>query len=489
MRQLLSRFVNRLQWRLTAICVLTAVLSVTLINVLIMAFAFSQILSEKTILEETYESIAKSEPEVAQFFADDGTPDTLKLTRWLDKQSYDMIVPQEQDRWSFNIFWGSANADLVAVRLDGAVLVASPNNSHFREGKALTAQLRPEERAIFEEAQRRDRLIVRKAYGHFCATLPVHRQGKVVALGFVRSPRLPTLTHLWRGVPDVLGSMVLVMGIGSILVGGLIGSFTARKITRRLERASGVAQQWAAGKLSASITEGPTDEIGMLERSLNQMALQLEQVFTLQYQVATLQERERITHDLHDTLKQEVFATAMLLGTAQEQLQHGQLASLRTSLSQLTELSEQLQTDLGAILKALPFSADAEDLAALLPLWLGEWSRRSGMVSSIIGTTLSLPLPSEQLLQVRSILYEALSNIARHSNATRVTLELVEAESSVTLRLQDNGQGFRSAQKPGAMGMATMRERARALPGGSLGVVGTPGSGTEVTLKFNRERL
>ena len=157
------------------------------------------------------------------------------------------------------------------------------------------------------------------------------------------------------------------MGIGSALVGGLIGSLTARGITRRLERVSGVAQQWAAGKLSASIVEGPADELGQLERSLNQMALRLEHVFTLQNQVATLQERERITHDLHDTLKQEVFASTMLLGTAQEQLERGQLESLRASLAQLDALAEQLQTNLSAILKALPFSADAQELPELPP--------------------------------------------------------------------------------------------------------------------------
>ena len=47
MRRLLSRFVQRLQWRLTAICVVTAVLSVTLINVFLLVIASSQLLSEQ----------------------------------------------------------------------------------------------------------------------------------------------------------------------------------------------------------------------------------------------------------------------------------------------------------------------------------------------------------------------------------------------------------------------------------------------------------
>jgi signal transduction histidine kinase len=491
MRQLLSRFVQRLQWRLTAICVVTAVLSVTLINVFLLVIASSQLLSEENILQEVRDSLKTTEAEVAPFFADDGTVDKIKLTRWLDKEAYDMLIPEATKGWYLLIGWRSEATILVATAPDGTVLTASPLDSGtlgIKEGQSLSSQLPPAQRALFNRALGGEQVIIEKLESRIVVALRIHRKGKLVALGFVQGSPLPTFRTLWQGVPNILASTVTGMGIGSALVGGLIGSLTARGITRRLERVSGVAQQWAAGKLSASIAEGPADEIGQLERSLNQMALRLEQVFTLQNQVATLQERERITHDLHDTLKQEVFASTMLLGTAQEQLERGQLESLQTSLAQLDALMEQLQTNLSVILKALPFSTDSRELPELLPLWLGEWSRRSGIVSTVLGTAPTLPLPPETLLQIRSILSEALSNASRHSGATSVTLELGQSEGHITLRLHDDGRGFLATQRPSGMGMATMRERAGALPGGSLSIQSTPGKGTTVTLQFDREQ-
>ena len=73
-------------------------------------------------------------------------------------------------------------------------------------------------------------------------------------------------------------------------------------------------------------------------------------------------------------------------------------------------------------------------------------------------------------------------NIARHAQATQVTLSLSQQNEEVCLAIQDNGIGIQSwqeANRPGSHGLTIMRERAEAF-GGSLHVRSVPGQGTRI---------
>jgi signal transduction histidine kinase len=76
-------------------------------------------------------------------------------------------------------------------------------------------------------------------------------------------------------------------------------------------------------------------------------------------------------------------------------------------------------------------------------------------------------------------LQEALTNVARHAGAERVSVRLVRGAGSVELRVQDDGAGFVPG-KSGRLGLRGMRERA-ALLGGSVEVESEPGAGTTIT--------
>jgi signal transduction histidine kinase len=80
---------------------------------------------------------------------------------------------------------------------------------------------------------------------------------------------------------------------------------------------------------------------------------------------------------------------------------------------------------------------------------------------------------------VYRVLQEALTNVARHASARNVSVRLVRDETTVELRVQDDGAGF----EPGAgghLGLRGMRERA-ALLGGSVEVESQPGAGATIT--------
>ena len=79
------------------------------------------------------------------------------------------------------------------------------------------------------------------------------------------------------------------------------------------------------------------------------------------------------------------------------------------------------------------------------------------------------------------IFQEILTNVARHSRATRVEIELVVAEDRVTLDVADNGVGISDSDMSGkkSLGLLGMHERAL-LFGGDVKISGTPNHGTRV---------
>ncbi len=89
-------------------------------------------------------------------------------------------------------------------------------------------------------------------------------------------------------------------------------------------------------------------------------------------------------------------------------------------------------------------------------------------------------VPEQVKLAVYRIADEALNNVAKHAQATGVTLRLQEpSQGWLRLTVQDNGQGFKLEDAPLGLGMAAMQDYAE-ITGGMFAVRSTPGSGTEV---------
>jgi signal transduction histidine kinase len=74
---------------------------------------------------------------------------------------------------------------------------------------------------------------------------------------------------------------------------------------------------------------------------------------------------------------------------------------------------------------------------------------------------------------------EALANVARHSHATAVTIDLVLAADAATLTIADNGCGFDASTASRGVGLDSMRERLETL-GGRLRIETNPGAGTTI---------
>jgi NarL family two-component system sensor histidine kinase LiaS len=202
-------------------------------------------------------------------------------------------------------------------------------------------------------------------------------------------------------------------------------------------------------------------------------------------QAAVGEERSRLARDLHDSVKQQVFAMLMQLGAARALLDDTSAA--RAHLNEAESLARQAGLELATLIRALqPAALNDKSLPDALQTQVSDWSRQSGIAADVaLEPEHRLP-PAVETAFFR-IAQESLSNVARHSSAQRVMVRLLYAGGQAQLIVHDNGQGFGPASGAG-VGLASMAERMASL-GGQLRVESRPGWGTRVTATYPFEEL
>ena len=137
-------------------------------------------------------------------------------------------------------------------------------------------------------------------------------------------------------------------------------------LTRRLRALDEVTDEWSRGNFEVLTRDASGDELGQLARQLNHMALQLQNLLQTRQELATLEERNRLARDLHDSVKQQFFATAMQIGAAQALLPQ-QPATAQTHLMEAERLAHQAQQELTTLIRELrPAALEGKGLAAAL---------------------------------------------------------------------------------------------------------------------------
>ena len=157
--------------------------------------------------------------------------------------------------------------------------------------------------------------------------------------------------------------------------------------------------------------------------------------------LAVLEERNRLARELHDSVKQEVFAISMQLSAARTSL--AETDSAYAPVMQAEKLAQQAGAELTTLIHELrPPNLERKDLPTALKDHIAEWSRlNNDEVEANIEEGLSMPVPVEQALF--RVAQEALSNVARHSHASRVFVTLAGQGEEVLLTIEDNGIGIR----------------------------------------------
>ncbi|HUY76242.1 MAG TPA: sensor histidine kinase [Ktedonobacterales bacterium] len=272
-------------------------------------------------------------------------------------------------------------------------------------------------------------------------------------------------------------------GLYFILIASVVGTLTGllitRNVTRRLRRITLAAQAWSKGEFGVEAHDSTPDEIGQLGQDLNGMAQQLHALLATREELATIEERNRLARDLHDFVKQNIFATALLVGAARTHLPPDMLPA-QTYLADAEALAEETRQELTALVRALrPARLDDKGLAVVLRDAAEQWSRRMGVAVAMRTQgerVIALDI-EEALFRVAQ---EALANIGRHSEAAHVTIQLAWESAQVRLTITDDGAGFDVAHANGrGVGLASMRERVVAH-NGTLKITSTAGATTVV---------
>jgi len=198
-------------------------------------------------------------------------------------------------------------------------------------------------------------------------------------------------------------------------------------------------------------------------------------------------EVRRIGHELHDTAGQ-LLATVHL---ALDDLGHDLGPRSKPGLERVQVLLVRVEEQLRRLShEFLPPMLDDLGLAPALEHLADVVSRRTGLLIAV-ETDLDRRLPARFEVALYRVAQEALSNVARHARATRVTVAVAADEAGVTCRIEDDGIGFDPlAQDRGievaGVGLKGIRERAARL-GGTLQVRSGAGRGASLTLSLPLE--
>jgi len=216
-----------------------------------------------------------------------------------------------------------------------------------------------------------------------------------------------------------------------------------------------------------------------LERSRDQL-----RVLAARLELQRENERSEIAREIHDELGQSL--TSLQLGLAWLTNTVTLTPKIRTKLKAMSALaSASIRSVRDVAVRLRPGPLDELGLVKTLRGEARAFKAHTG-ISCRFETNLQNPLCERTgSIAVFRIVQAALTNVARHAQASRAVIALMKRRNDLVVMVRDNGRGITRAQlaKPGACGVIGMRERARALDG-RLTLTGSRGKGTTLTAHF-----
>jgi len=197
--------------------------------------------------------------------------------------------------------------------------------------------------------------------------------------------------------------------------------------------------------------------------------------------LALLEDRERIRMELHDGVIQSLYALGMHVDLMR-QLESVHPSELDTVVNGLNDAIEQIRH---FIMNILLQDYSSYSLNGMLEEIIQRFHLVDRLEVTLVCPAIRAPFTPAVAEGVRHILHEAVSNVARHSQATQLHITVEQRTSWIEFRLIDNGIGFDSeqARQQGGLGLTNMERRALAY-GGKLVIRSAIGNGTELLLRL-----
>jgi signal transduction histidine kinase len=314
----------------------------------------------------------------------------------------------------------------------------------------------------------------------------------------------------------------MFLGGGIVLMAALLITWLiTRQIVGPIQALDKASAEFAAGHLDVPIPRGGIDEVARLTANLEHMRVRLEATLEdhrrwnealeemveertrelsalyeqlqgreavckrLLGKVLTAQEEERarLARELHDIIGQSLTAIIMTT-TAVENSLPTTFVSGKEKLSSVRNIAVQALQDLRQLIFDLrPEVLDDLGLAMALHSQVKKHLEPAGIQVQLRATGLKDQLPAEVETAIFRVVQEAITNIARHSQASQATISLTKKDGRLIVRVEDNGVGFDPDQamngRRQAWGLHGMEERITLL-GGKFYIGSKPGNGTLV---------
>ena len=197
------------------------------------------------------------------------------------------------------------------------------------------------------------------------------------------------------------------------------------------------------------------------------------------------EERTMIAQEIHDELGQVLTALKIQISLLANKLDKNQqpLKEKINSLSNMIDASVESVQKISSKLR--PGILDELGLIAALEWQTEEFEKMTKIKCSLVLPKEELNLGKDKSTAIFRIFQEALTNIARHSEAARVNISLLRYQSNIILEIQDNGKGITQEQERDfkSLGIHGMKERAMVF-GGQVYVEGIAGKGTQVKVEI-----
>ena len=221
-------------------------------------------------------------------------------------------------------------------------------------------------------------------------------------------------------------------------------------------------------------------------RSLQAEALAREQDMVTMN--AVMQERERLSRELHDGVAQLVAQLLLRLDTIKELVKADRQREATAELERLHGVADEIYEDIGESITGIRTNMAERGLLRTLQDHVDQVEERHQIPVRLQADGAADQLPPLVAFQVFRLIQEALTNVRKHAGARTATVTLTASgPDQLRVVIADDGQGFTLAT-PGSqpngtarpLGLTSMRERVEAL-GGAFQVESRPGSGTHVT--------
>jgi two-component system sensor histidine kinase UhpB len=314
----------------------------------------------------------------------------------------------------------------------------------------------------------------------------------VVGLG-ASAGTIITIWHVRAFPNDLHLELIILFAIAGVILSYLVNRWVLRRALAPLDNLQTAVDRVRSGEVNVHVQMGEVSDerFDRLAETFNAMLLRQEenaaemQGLTRRLIGAQEEERLRLARELHDEAAQSLTSLLVRLRL----LEHAHTPEeAQARVHDLRALTASALEDVRRVsLDLRPTILDDLGLGPALEWRVDEFNKEGATQGQVTVRGVEARMPRETELALYRVGQEALSNVHRHAGATRVEVNLVRANGTVTLEVRDNGIGFDPTAVRGpatttpvtrgcAMGLLGMRER-MAIVGGELLVESAPGQG------------